>query len=142
MSFTLQDLFAILGPIGAFGTFMWYHFSKEFEKIDRKFEKIDQKFEKIDQKFEKIDQKIDNLSVELKGEISRAEAKLVAEINRVEAKLVAEINRVEEKLGEKIDAVRDRVSRIEGQLVPSKIIAFEETRPREIMEQKSVATSR
>jgi chromosome segregation ATPase len=131
MSFTLQDLFAILGPIGAFGTFMWYHFSKEFEKIDRKFEKIDQKFEKIDQKFEKIDQKIDNLSVELKGEISRAEAKLVAEINRVE-----------EKLGEKIDAVRDRVSRIEGQLVPSKIIAFEETRPREIMEQKSVATSR
>jgi chromosome segregation ATPase len=131
MSFTLQDLFAILGPIGAFGTFMWYHFSKEFEKIDQKFEKIDRKFEKIDQKFEKIDQKIDNLSVELKGEISRAEAKLVAEINRVE-----------EKLGEKIDAVRDRVSRIEGQLVPSKIIAFEETRPREIMEQKSVATSR
>jgi hypothetical protein len=128
MSFTLQDLFAILGPIGAFGTFIWYHFSKEFEKID--------------QKFEKIDQKIDNLSVELKGEISRVEGKLVAEISRVEGKLVAEISRVEEKLGEKIDAVRDRVSRIEGQLVPSKIIAFEETRPREIMEQKSVATSR
>jgi predicted transcriptional regulator len=135
MSFTLQDLFAILGPIGAFGTFMWYHFSKEFEKIDRKFENIDQKFEKIDQK-------IDNLSVELKGEISKVEGKLVAEISRVEGKLVAEINRVEEKLGEKIDAVRDRVSRIEGQLVPSKIITFEETRPREIMEQKSVATSR
>jgi hypothetical protein len=128
MSFTLQDLFAILGPIGAFGTFIWYHFSKEFEKID--------------QKFEKIDQKIDNLSVELKGEISRVEGKLVAEISRVEGKLVAEISRVEGKLGEKIDAVRDRVSRIEGQLVPSKIIAFEETRPREIMEQKSVATSR
>jgi len=69
-------------------------------------------------RFDATDKKIDNLRLELKEDI----------------------NRVEGKLGEKMDAVRDRVSRIEGQLVPTKIIAFEEsreTRPIEMKEHKS-----
>ena len=49
------------------------------------------------------------------------------DIKRVEEKLGADIKRVEEK----VDAVRDRVSRIEGQLVPAKLISFEETRPKQ-----------
>jgi hypothetical protein len=84
MNLTLQDLLAILGPMGTLVGFMWYHFNNSFEKIERR------------------------------------------------------IDSVEQKLGEKIDAVRDRVSRIEGQLVPAKIISFEEIRPRESTEQKSI----
>jgi hypothetical protein len=44
--------------------------------------------------------------------------------------LKVDVKHVEEKLGEKIDAVRDRVSRIEGQLVPAKVVSFEETIPK------------
>jgi len=36
-----------------------------------------------------------------------------------------------ERLGEKIDALRDRVSRIEGQLIPTKVVPFTETKPKE-----------
>ncbi len=44
--------------------------------------------------------------------------------NKGIGELKVDIKRVEEKL----DAVRDRVSRIEGQLVPAKVISFEEPR--------------
>jgi hypothetical protein len=70
------------------------------------------RFKKLDQKLEKLDVKIDRLR--------------------------GEINRIGEKLSKKIDTVRDRSSRIEGQLVPAKIISFEEPSPRGITEQKSV----
>jgi len=62
------------------------------------------------------------LKVDIKADIKDVRF----DIKRVEEKLGADIKRVEEK----IDAVRDRVSRIEGQLVPAKVISFEETRPK------------
>jgi hypothetical protein len=99
MNLSLQDLLAIWGPSLMLTGFMWHHFNKKFDDL----------------KAEVKDVRVD---------IKRVEEKLGADIKRVEEKLGADIKRVEEK----VDAVRDRVSRIEGQLVPAKVVSFEETR--------------
>jgi hypothetical protein len=100
VNLNFQDILIILGPILTLMGFMWHHFNKGMDEL------------KIDIKGVRVD-------------IKRVEEKLGADIKRVEEKLGADIKRVEEK----VDAVRDRVSRIEGQLVPAKVISFEEARP-------------
>lgn len=109
MHLTLQDLTAVLGPMITLVGFMWYHFNN----------------------------RIDRLESNLNNKIDDVEIKLNKKIDDVESRLNKKIDDVDAKLSEKIDAVRDRVSRIEGQLVPTKIISFEEIRPREATEQKS-----
>jgi len=94
MHLNIQDLMAILGPIGVIFGFMWYHFNRRFEKIEDKIDNVDKHLgEKIDAVEKRLDKKIDS---------------------------------VDKRLGEKIDAVRDRVSRIEGQLTPAKVVSFHE----------------
>jgi hypothetical protein len=108
MNLSLQDMLAILGPIGTLIGFMWRHFN--------------------------------NLGNDLRGELKNLRGELNTlrgELNGVEKRLDEKISSVERGLGEKIDAARDRISRIEGQLVPAKIIAFEEVRPKEITEQRN-----
>ena len=63
----------------------------------------------INHRFEKMDEKIDKLHESLSEKIKNGD----------------------EKLGEKIDALRDRVSRIEGQLTPTKTVPFPETKSKE-----------
>lgn len=108
MHLSIQDFLAILGPILTLMGFMWHHSNSRFQNIDRKFEKMEEK--------------IENLRADIKG----VEEKLGADIKRLEEKLGADIKRLEEK----VDAVRDRVSRIEGQLVPAKVFSFEEAIPK------------
>jgi hypothetical protein len=57
--------------------------------------------------------------------------KLDEKIDGVEKRLDEKISSIEKRLGEKIDAVRDRVSRIEGQLAPASIVAFNPPRRKE-----------
>jgi len=125
MHLSIQDFITILGPILTLMCFMWHHFNKSMGEL-----KADIKTDIKDVRFD-----IKRVEEKLGADIKRVEEKLGADIKRVEEKLGADIKRVEEKLGadikrveEKVDAVRDRVSRIEGQLVPAKVISFEETR--------------
>ena len=107
MSINLQDLLAILGPILTLMGFMWHHSNSRFEKID---------------------EKIDSLKVEINSVEKRLEEKIIGVEKRLSEDISSVEQRLNERLGEKIDAVRDRVSRIEGQLTPAKVISFEETR--------------
>jgi hypothetical protein len=110
MSLNLQDFLAILAsvlaPIGALMGFMWHHSNNKFEKLDEKFEI-------------------------LREDIHSVEKRLGEDIQGVEKRLGEKIDNVEKRLGEKIDAVRDRVSRIEGQLAPASIVAFNPSRHKE-----------
>ncbi len=106
MHLSIQDFITILGPILTLMGFMWHHFNKSMGEL-------------------KVDIK------DVRFDIKRVEEKLGADIKRVEEKLGADIKDVRvdiKRVEEKVDAVRDRVSRIEGQLVPAKVISFEETR--------------
>jgi len=95
MYLSIQDLAAILGPIGVVIGFMWHHFNKRFENMETKIDSVDKRLgEKIDLVEKHLDKKMDS---------------------------------VDKRLGEKIDLVRDRVSRIEGQLTPAKVVPFYET---------------
>jgi phage host-nuclease inhibitor protein Gam len=117
MHLSIQDFITILGPILTLMGFMWHHFNKSMGEL-----KADIKTDIKDVRFD-----IKRVEEKLGADIKRVEEKLGADIKRVEEKLGADIKRVEEK----VDAVRDRVSRIEGQLVPAKVISFEETRPKQ-----------
>jgi hypothetical protein len=120
MNLSLQDMLvmwaSVLGPIVTLIGFMWHHFNNLGHDLRRE---------------------LNSLRGDLNGELKA----LRGELNGVEKRLDEKISSVErglgEKLGEKIDAARDRISRIEGQLAPAKIIAFEEVRPKEITEQRS-----
>jgi chaperonin cofactor prefoldin len=122
------------------------------EKLDKKIDNLGNDLRgELNRVEEKLDKKIDNLGNDLRGELNRAEKRLDekidtldkkidtlrSELNGVEKRLDEKISSVEKGLGEKIDAARDRISRIEGQLVPAKMITFEEIRPREITEQRN-----
>jgi hypothetical protein len=149
MNLSLQDMLvmwaSILGPIGTLIGFMWHHFNNLGNDLRRELNSLRGELNGVEKRLdEKIDKKIDILRGELNGvekrldeKISSVEKKLDEKISSVEKKLDEKISSVERGLGEKIDAARDRISRIEGQLVPTKIVAFEEVRPKEITEQKN-----
>jgi hypothetical protein len=121
MSLHLQDFLAMLavvsGPVGTLMAFMWHHSNTKFEKLD--------------EKFEILRGDIHNVEKSLRADINGVEKRLEEKIDSVEKSLRADINGVEKRLGEKIDAVRDRVSRIEGQLAPASIVAFNPPRHKE-----------
>jgi predicted nucleic acid-binding Zn-ribbon protein len=99
MNLNFQDILTILGPILTLMGFMWHHFNKKFDKMD---------------------ENMASLRADIKADIKDVEEKLSMDIKDVKV----DIKRVEDK----VDAVKDRVSRIEGQLVPAKVISFEEAR--------------
>jgi hypothetical protein len=152
MNLSLQDLASIVGPLGALMGFMWYHFNNRSEKTDTRIDNLRGDLNRVE---EKLDKKIDTLRGELNGvekrldekissvekrldeKISGVEKRLDEKISSVEKKLDEKLSSVEKGLGEKIDAACDRISRIEGQLVPAKVIAFEEIRSKEITGQRN-----
>ena len=70
--------------------------------FNKRFDKVDEKFNKVDERFKRLNESLSE-----------------------------KIKHGDEKLGEKIDAVRDRISRIEGQLMPTKLVPFAETKSKE-----------
>lgn len=138
MHLSLQDLTAVLGPMITLIGFMWYHFNNRIDRLEKKIDDVDTNLNnKIDSVEIRLNKKIDDVESRLNKKIDDVEIKLNKKIDEVESRLNKKIDDLDAKLSEKIDAVRDRVSRIEGQLVPTKIISFEEIRPREATEQKS-----
>ena len=134
----IKDMIAIWAPIlGPMSMctlmgFMWYHFNNRSEKTDLK---IDGLRGELKGDINGLRVEMNGLRVELKEDINGLRIELKEEING----LKIELNRIDEKLSAKSDAVRDRVSRIEGHLVPSRLISFEsfeESMPTGITEQK------
>jgi hypothetical protein len=72
MNLNLQDVLAILGPIGTLIGVMWYHFNDSFEKIEHRMDKTDNKIDSVEQKLgEKIDAVRDRVS-RLEGQLASA----------------------------------------------------------------------
>jgi hypothetical protein len=72
MNLNLQDVLAILGPIGTLIGVMWYHFNDRFKKIEPRMDKTDNKIDSVEQKLgEKIDAVRDRVS-RLEGQVASA----------------------------------------------------------------------
>ena len=119
MQLSFQDYLIILGPSLGLMSLMWHHFNTRFDKIDVRFQGLDEKLTK---------------------KIEHVEEKLTKKIEHLERNWDEKINMADTKLSEKLDTVRDRVSRIEGQLIPTKIVSFEvpfeETSPKKKLKEQ------
>ena len=72
MHLNIQDLLAILGPIGTLIGFMWYHFNNKFEKTDEKIENLRAELNNVEKKLgEKIDAVRDRVS-RIEGQLTTA----------------------------------------------------------------------
>ncbi|OJW66748.1 MAG: hypothetical protein BGO68_00220 [Candidatus Amoebophilus sp. 36-38] len=130
MQLSFQDYLIILGPSLGLMSLMWHHFNTRFDKIDVRFQGLD----------EKLTKKIEHVEEKLTKKIEHVEEKLTKKIEHLERNWDEKINMADTKLSEKLDTVRDRVSRIEGQLIPTKIVSFEvpfeETSPKKKLKEQ------
>ena len=97
-------IWAIVAGIFGVGAFF-------YKLTDKKFDKIDQKFDKIDQKFDKQDAKID---------------KLIDHLCSFEKNTEHRLTKLEVETTTELRNINQRLSTIEGYLVPRKVFHIEE----------------
>lgn len=144
MNVTLADLLAVAGTVlGSIGTLlllMWNLLNGRFDKFDVRLESLERKLtDRVEDIRHELTARIDtgikgldtadkalgsqlNTLEKLTDKIDTVEQKLIFQIDTLETSL----NNATEKLSEKIGTMRDRISRIEGHLIPTtQIVPFD-----------------
>ena len=116
---SMANVLTILGGFGLL--FGWFYklLSKKFDGIDRRFDGIDRKFEGVDKKFEGVDKKFDKIDGDIKD--------LKSQLNIFEKNTEHRLTVLEMEA----KSTNQRLSTIEGYLVPKKVFHFEEPREEE-----------
>jgi len=126
---SMANVLTILGGFGLL--FGWFYklLSKKFDGIDRRFnesdKRIDKKFDAVDKKFEGVDKKFDKID----GDIKDLKSQLNIFEKNTEHRLTVlemEAKSTNQRLTDFQGQVNQRLSTIEGYLVPKKVFHFEE----------------
>ena len=105
---------SVLTIIGGFGLiFGWF-----YRLLSKKFDGIDKKFDAVDKKFEKLDGDIKDVKSQLNAFEKNTEHRLTV--------LEMEAKSTNQRLTDFQGQVNQRLSTIEGYLVPKKVFHFEE----------------